>query len=247
MRIGLISDIHEDIESLEQAFNLFNNLKIDKIVCLGDIVGFSAPFYQKYENTRNAKKCLSLVKEKCDTIILGNHELFALKQTPKYTILFDYKPNWYNNEKRIALSKNKIWDYSNDLPNNLDNSDKAILSEFKEFEVKEYDGINFFFSHFNYPDLSGSAIKYPAKAKHLKPHFQFIKEHKCNISMSGHAHYHGACIAYSSKLKIYSFGKYKIKNEACWISIPCVAKSERKSGIAVFDTNTFELELIQTG
>jgi len=89
MKIGLISDIHEDILSLEQAFRFFSSEKCDQIFCLGDIVGFALPFF-KYIETRNANECINLIKKNCDETVIGNHDLFAIKKVPEHKFGFDY-------------------------------------------------------------------------------------------------------------------------------------------------------------
>ena len=46
MILGFITDIHEDITSLQKAFKLLEQEKVDSIICLGDIIGFALPFYK---------------------------------------------------------------------------------------------------------------------------------------------------------------------------------------------------------
>lgn len=41
MKIGIISDIHGNIDSLEAVLKEFENIKVDKIICLGDFIGRS--------------------------------------------------------------------------------------------------------------------------------------------------------------------------------------------------------------
>ena len=40
MKIAVISDIHGNIEALEEAFSNIQNRNLDTIVCLGDLVGY---------------------------------------------------------------------------------------------------------------------------------------------------------------------------------------------------------------
>ena len=39
MKIGIISDVHSNIEALENVFKKFEEQKIEKVICLGDIIG----------------------------------------------------------------------------------------------------------------------------------------------------------------------------------------------------------------
>ena len=56
--------------------------------------GFSLPYY-KYGETRDAKACLELVREKCQIIIPGNHDLHAAGKIPEHSDVFDFPANWY--------------------------------------------------------------------------------------------------------------------------------------------------------
>lgn len=64
MRLAVISDIHGNLEALRQAFEDIAARSVDTVVCLGDIVGYGA----------DPSACLRLVRERCRTILLGNHD-----------------------------------------------------------------------------------------------------------------------------------------------------------------------------
>ena len=64
MRIAVISDIHSNLEALTKAMDIIDTQSIDKIICLGDIIGYGA----------NPNECIELVRKRCDIVIKGNHE-----------------------------------------------------------------------------------------------------------------------------------------------------------------------------
>lgn len=64
MRIAIISDIHGNKEALETALEDIRQRAPDRIVCLGDIVGYGA----------NPVECLAAVREATPYIVLGNHD-----------------------------------------------------------------------------------------------------------------------------------------------------------------------------
>lgn len=69
MRLAIISDIHANLEALTAAFELIDRRNVDRVICLGDIVGYGA----------DPSACLRLVRERCQTIIIGNHDLAAVE------------------------------------------------------------------------------------------------------------------------------------------------------------------------
>ena len=68
MKYAIISDIHSNLEALQKAFEIIDKEKVDEIICLGDIVGYGA----------NPNECIDLVRSRCSTIILGNHDAAVL-------------------------------------------------------------------------------------------------------------------------------------------------------------------------
>ena len=93
MKIAIITDIHEDLLSLQEAFRQIEKHQCDEIVCLGDISGYSIPYYN-YLNRRNAHECLSLIRSNCKIVILGNHDIHAGSIIPSHCNFFDFPDNW---------------------------------------------------------------------------------------------------------------------------------------------------------
>ncbi len=67
MRIAIISDIHSNLEALQKALEIIEQKTLDKVICLGDIVGYGA----------NPKQCLELTRKISHHIIMGNHDQAA--------------------------------------------------------------------------------------------------------------------------------------------------------------------------
>lgn len=68
MRLGILSDIHANLPALEATINALERRRIDRYVCLGDIVGYG-PF---------PEECLARVRELTTDVVAGNHELLVL-------------------------------------------------------------------------------------------------------------------------------------------------------------------------
>ncbi|MDT8324372.1 MAG: metallophosphoesterase family protein [Bacteroidota bacterium] len=246
MRIGFISDIHEDIESLRGAFLALERMQCDEVVCLGDIVGFTLPF-QRHIRRRDANACLAMVRAQCAVVVAGNHDLFAARRTPDYDAGFVYGANWYalDYDERARRSRNRVWLYEDsEMPHFLSPASRDYLASLPEFAVTEFDGERFFLSHFHYPDLSGSRIDSLRRARHLRRHFTFINGHRCTLSFSGHGHPEGCARSNHAKLRFLPFGSYVIDGESEWIAGPCVANTTRANGMMMFDTATRQLDVI---
>lgn len=156
MKIGIISDIHEDRIRLMHAITGLEKYNSDMLVCLGDMAGFDKRFYN-YEMTRNLSFCLQAIRASCSHIIAGNHDFFVIKKIPEWNHVFDYPPDWYqlSPDRRNKLSKGLVWNFEHDLPVSLTVSEFEWLHSLKEYFILEDNGIRVLFSHSLYPDPAG--------------------------------------------------------------------------------------------
>lgn len=86
MRLGLISDIHANLEALQSVLLDIEKKKIDVIHCLGDVVGYGS----------EPSACLSLVNESCKIKLIGNHDHAALgaSSTEDYSPVAKVAAKW---------------------------------------------------------------------------------------------------------------------------------------------------------
>ena len=75
-RIALISDIHSNIDALEAVLADIDRQKIDEILSLGDVVGYGAA----------PAACLSLVRERCAVVLMGNHDEYLAKDPDNFVL-----------------------------------------------------------------------------------------------------------------------------------------------------------------
>lgn len=246
MKIGFISDIHEDLHSLEKALRLLSIENCDSIICLGDIVGFTLPFY-RYIESRNAEESIRLVKDNCLKVVAGNHDLYAVRKVPHFQAGFEYGDDWYNlnYDIRAAKSRNRIWLYEdNEISSSLSDNAKEYLKNLKEVEFIQCGELQLMISHFCFPDFSGSAVFFPGEVFHLEKHFGFMTGNNCSISISGHGHPEGAIMVNTDRFTSLKFGNYKLSEGVQWIVIPCVARTTRSSGVMILDTSAMEIKII---
>ncbi|MBI3274826.1 MAG: metallophosphoesterase [Methylocystis sp.] len=64
MKLALISDIHANLEALQATLDEISARGVDRIVCLGDIVGYNA----------NPAECIALLQQFDALCIAGNHD-----------------------------------------------------------------------------------------------------------------------------------------------------------------------------
>ena len=67
MRYGIISDIHSNLEALQTVINACRQQRIDRLLCVGDIVGYGA----------SPKECINIIRKNEVECVAGNHD-FAI-------------------------------------------------------------------------------------------------------------------------------------------------------------------------
>jgi calcineurin-like phosphoesterase family protein len=238
MKIAFISDIHEDVVSLRIALSNIEKLACDKIVCLGDISGFS-PFYYSYHNERNARECIKMIRQNCDIIIPGNHDYFASESLPQLSSGFDFPENWYDLDyyQKKSIAGSKLWDYeSSALSPKLSHEDKAFLSSLQQFQTLKSDPAEIMLSHYIYPNLSGMETSYCKNISDYRRHFDFMAKHNANISVVGHAHPSKLYYIDRKKINKKNFGKTIECDKELIILCPAIARGASKQAFLIIDT-----------
>jgi len=255
MKIGIITDIHEDLLSLVKAIDILEQRGCDEVVCLGDITGFNVLNY-KHLHVRSAHECLAVLKKNCSEIILGNHDLHHVHKLPTYSNGFNYPHNWYelDFDQKKKLGEGKVFLYDDfELPPLLQKSDVSYMKSLPEYIVKSYGDLHILFSHFAYPDFTGSRSYYPRLHEEVIQHLQFIHQNQCLIGFSGHFHYPGFARCDEEKWEHLSFGTYNLAHRLQWVYGPCIARFYRKNGdsvangVMMLDTQHMEIEVIPLG
>jgi len=102
VRIAIISDIHGNLEALSSVIFDTRSRNVDKIVCLGDIVGYGA----------NPNECVEMIKTECDFCLIGNHEaaVFDDSISREFNDFAQYAINWTreNLTKKSAIYINSL-------------------------------------------------------------------------------------------------------------------------------------------
>ena len=68
MQVAVLSDIHGNLPALEAVLEDISETGVEELWCLGDVVGYGA----------SPTECTDLVRERCATVLVGNHDLAVL-------------------------------------------------------------------------------------------------------------------------------------------------------------------------
>jgi diadenosine tetraphosphatase ApaH/serine/threonine PP2A family protein phosphatase len=64
VRYGILGDIHSNLSALDAVFAALDKESVDRLLCLGDLVGYGA----------EPRECLARVRERDPVLIAGNHD-----------------------------------------------------------------------------------------------------------------------------------------------------------------------------
>lgn len=64
LKIGIVSDIHGNLEALETVLGSLQEYGVERIVCLGDLVGYGP----------DPAACVERIMDSADTVVAGNHD-----------------------------------------------------------------------------------------------------------------------------------------------------------------------------
>ena len=67
MRLGILSDIHSNLQALESAWKNMESFSCDKVVCAGDVVGYGG----------NPAECIDFLRSKNVDTVRGNHDHYV--------------------------------------------------------------------------------------------------------------------------------------------------------------------------
>lgn len=240
MKLGILSDIHEDIDSLKMAMNIFEKYQCNELVCLGDILGFDINYYRKVVNP-NANECLNIIQNEFKYVVIGNHDLFAIKKIPKHRGgLFNFPDNWYSIDikERNSLCYGKIFLYENDvLSTPLSEDHKNYLWNLPENITIDFNDNRLHFSHSIYPDFSGTNHFRYYNHWEIKPHFNYMSQNQIKLGFSGHTHSTFPQIVSNGSFNKISYKTIELNTSLTHYFCPCTVNGKSKRGVAIVDFN----------
>ena len=98
MRIGIFSDVHANIEAMNAVVEAYRSERIDKYVCIGDVVGYGA----------SPNECCDIIRKLAAYTILGNHDA-AVAGRMDYSYYYDAARQALDLHARQLTPENMTW------------------------------------------------------------------------------------------------------------------------------------------
>ncbi|MBI4508631.1 MAG: metallophosphoesterase family protein [Deltaproteobacteria bacterium] len=98
MRVGILSDIHANLEALASVVKALENERVDMHACLGDTVGYGG----------SPNECCDVVRELAEFTILGNHDA-AVAGRMDYSYYYDAARQALDFHAQALSSANMEW------------------------------------------------------------------------------------------------------------------------------------------
>lgn len=167
MKYAIISDIHGNILALKEAMRLIELENVEKIICLGDIIGIGT----------RSEECVQFIRQYENKLIAvrGNHEDRCLFGVPEY--IHDGKHKM--SEEDMAQ---EYW-----IQDHLSDESKDFLRSLPQEIETEIEEINFVITHYpSKDDMSYERFLYfPIKEELLD---LFKKYNESKVYLYGHTH-----------------------------------------------------------
>lgn len=166
MKIGIITDIHSNINALKIVLNKFEEIKVDRIICCGDIIGIGpSPEETVQELMKNKDKLIA---------VRGNHEQYLLNGLPK---------NVHDDKRIMSLEEiaNHEWTHSK-----LSENSKSFIRQFKISNIIEIEGKKIYIVH--YPSDRNGIYRSHIKKPTIKQNEVMFSGIDADIFIYGHTH-----------------------------------------------------------
>lgn len=182
MKIGVITDIHNNLTALKAVMKILNESQCDKIICCGDIIGIG-PCPEK--TVQYMMQIPNLIA------VRGNHEKYLLEGMP----------NEYPNDENMGFEEMKHHKWEHNL---LSQETIAFLEGLPYRVDVSYEGFSLSIMHYCM-DREGHYINYKMTSSEddLKKLFADVKS---DIILYGHNHCRNICIGNKLYINVGSLG-----------------------------------------
>lgn len=98
MRVAILSDVHSNLEALTAVLRAVDGARVDRVVSLGDIVGYGA----------SPNACCELVRSVAEVTLLGNHDA-AVAGRMDYSFYYDAARHALDWSAQVLSEDNFAW------------------------------------------------------------------------------------------------------------------------------------------
>jgi diadenosine tetraphosphatase ApaH/serine/threonine PP2A family protein phosphatase len=212
---AIVSDLHSNLQALTSVIEDIESMGADRIVCLGDVIGYGP----------QPRECVDLARTRFDFTLLGNHEeavLYgAVGFNPKAKAAIDWTRAQFHIEEEDVEVRNLRWQFLGELPESVENEDGS--------------GVQFVHGSPREPTR-----EYVFPTDVLNPEKIYgIFEHVERVAFNGHTHAPGV-MTESGLFKLPQDGdnEYVVEDEKVIINVGSVGQprdGNNKSSYALFD------------
>ncbi|MFO0972507.1 MAG: metallophosphoesterase family protein [Phycisphaerae bacterium] len=222
VKFAIISDIHSNLEALQAVLADIDLRRVEKIVCLGDVVGYGA----------SPGPCLDLVMQRTVVSLCGNHDHAVFYEPTNFNAAAERACYWTRQaleEDADAETRNRRWRFLGNLPVRFALNDMLFVHASPRKPINEY----------LFPD---DVYANPQK---LLANFERMDKTTCFV---GHTHVPGVFVddPYFEPPYEMDGGKYHIGEEKVIINVGSVGqprdRDPRASYVVVDET---EIEFVR--
>ncbi|MHC4827653.1 MAG: metallophosphoesterase family protein [Planctomycetota bacterium] len=84
MRTAVISDVHANLEALRVVMDHIDSQEVDRIICLGDILGYGP----------SPVDCVEIIAERCEWSLMGNHDFGVVYEPTNFNLAAEQAAYW---------------------------------------------------------------------------------------------------------------------------------------------------------
>lgn len=166
MKLGIITDIHSNIIALNEVLKEFEKIKVDKIICCGDIIGIGP----------SPEEVVQALMQMSDKLIgvRGNHEKYLLD---------GLLVNVHDNKRNMSFEEiqNHKWTHSR-----ISEQSKKFLENLPIYKIIEIENKKIFVIH--YPMNKKCEYKEHIKNPTFEENKEMFREVNYDIYVYGHTH-----------------------------------------------------------
>ncbi|MCK5746038.1 MAG: metallophosphoesterase, partial [Oricola sp.] len=106
---AVISDIHSNLEALETVLADIDARGVERIICLGDIIGYGA----------NPRECMDLIIDRVEMCICGNHDAAVFYEPYNFNVPAERAAFWTRQmleDEPSKAARDRRWKFLGGLP-----------------------------------------------------------------------------------------------------------------------------------